>query len=74
MMRRKMRKSQRENLLSETKSWRGELCYYEKLVPHHCSRPNCSPMGEKPASRGPKGDKNIARNHKLTRCITKSNF
>lgn len=85
MMRRKRRKkSEREpaSVLSETKSWRGELCYSSEelvlrpLAPHHCRRPNCSPTGEKKAWRGPEGEKKkkIIRIHIPTRCITKSNF
>lgn len=51
------------SVLSETKRWRGELCYFSEelvlrpLAPHHCSRPNCSLTGEKKASPGPKGEK-----------------
>lgn len=77
MMRRKMRgKSE-----GETKSRRGEPCYFSEehllrpLAPQRCRRPNCNPMGEKRASRGPEGGKNESiRIRKLTRCITESNF
>lgn len=69
MMRRKMRgKSEGETagVPSETKSRRGEPCYFSEelllrpLAPQRSRRPNCNPTGEKKASRGPEGEKKKA--------------
>lgn len=68
-MRRKMREEsegEAAGVPSETKSRRGEPCYFSEepllrpLAPQRCRRPNCNPTGEKKASRGPGGEKKKA--------------